>query len=197
MTDIDFEWLKLRMEEAAKIAFRELCEKHGEEQICAFALCYNYGDMKIHAATNTVRHLEETGINDAENRYRPEKWKYNKEGAGNLFRKISDVCAEYVGSLSWAGYPTERFEAEITWFWKKVFTICIEVLEKMKNEGFFRKHAGADILLVFNRDEHFVMEDVRKIVSRLNENPFRDEYLEWREKNSNEQLKNFLMRLQN
>lgn len=61
-----------------------------------------------------------------------------------------------------------------------MYTACIEVLEKLKNENFFRQITGRDIFLIFTvSDYEFEKQDLKNIIISLNDNEYKREYLEW------------------
>ena len=87
---MDFENLKLEIESAAKKAFTEMVEEHGNENIYAFALYSDDGAMTMCPATNTVEHIKNADPDDIEYyKFEPAEWKYEMKGADNEFDQIS------------------------------------------------------------------------------------------------------------
>ena len=184
---MNFAELKSKIEIAAKQAFQEMFKKHGKEGICAFALCCDEGAWVVAPATNTTKHLEKTLVADKHGdlayKYCPPEWGYECEGADELFDEICDLCRnealeicrdKYLHQLM--GQEKEDFEK----FQTQLFETCIEVLEKLKSENFFKQIVGEDILLLFDvSDYDFSKEKYSEIVTRLNDNEIRNECLDW------------------
>ncbi|REC46745.1 DUF4303 domain-containing protein [Chryseobacterium pennipullorum] len=171
---MDFENLKNQIEEAAKKAFIEMFEKHGDENIYSFALYSDEGAMTVCPASNTLTVLEDPDEDDAlYYKYEPAEWTYEMEGADDEF---NGICTQLRAELESNENSGEWFES----FRSQLYASCVEVLEKLKNENFFRNITGRDIFLLFTvSDYEFETEDLREIIIRLNDNEYRTEYLEW------------------
>ncbi|MDR6465921.1 DUF4303 domain-containing protein [Chryseobacterium sediminis] len=171
---MDFEILKQQIEDAAKKAFLEVYEKHGAEGIYSFALYSDEGAMTVCPAANTMKVLETADEEDAlYYKYEPAEWTYEMEGADEEF---NEICTQLRAEL-------DQYEDDDQWFegfQAKLYSTCIEVLEKLKNENFFTKITGKDIFLIFTvSDYEFEMEELKDLVVRLNDNEYRSEYLNW------------------
>jgi len=182
---MDFAALKRKIEAAAREAFTEMVRLHKDEGIYAFALYSDEGAMTVCPSTNTLPHLAEQdeGDGDLYFKFTPAEWKYEMQGADAAFDEISTLAREYVLSI---GEEEEGNNDEIednrefTAFQHGLYEACIEVLEKLKQEGFFRKALGQDVFLTFEVSDHDMEEDrIRKIITRLNDGRYRDEYLAW------------------
>lgn len=170
---MDFEILKQQIEAAAKKAFLEMYEKHGAEQIYSFALYSDEGAMTICPATNTLQMLDEDDEDLLYYKYEPAEWTYEMEGANDDF---NEICTRLRSELDQNSENDEWFED----FQAKLYTACIEVLEKLKNENFFRQITGRDIFLIFTvSDYEFEKQDLKNIIISLNDNEYKREYLEW------------------
>ncbi|MEJ5102196.1 DUF4303 domain-containing protein [Chryseobacterium sp. MYb328] len=173
---MDFETLKQQIEKAAKKAFLEMYEKHGAENIYSFALYSDEGAMTVCPSSNTVETLKEIDEDDAVYyKYEPAEWTYEMEGADQDF---NEICTHLRTEL-------DQHEEDDEWFQQfqaKLYTSCIEVLEKLKNENFFKNTIGKDIFLIFTvSDYEFEKQDLKDIIIRLNDNEYKSEYLEWME----------------
>jgi len=178
---VDFELLKQKIETAVKLAFTEMYEKHKDEQIYAFALYSDEGAMTVCPATNTLKYLEENEEEDDIEYYKFDsvEWKYEMQGADELFNEISKLCYKEVDENEY----DENGDADDEWFntfQTQLYDSCIEVLQKLKNEDFFKNICGEDIFLNFSVTEYeFPEEKLKSIVESLNDNKYKDEYLNW------------------
>ncbi|WP_312302478.1 DUF4303 domain-containing protein [Chryseobacterium sp.] len=171
---MDFEILKQQIEDAAKKAFLEMYEKHSREQVYSFALYSDEGAMTVCPAANTLKMLEAADEDDAlYYKYEPAEWAYEMEGADDEFNAI---CSLLRAELDQHREDDEWFED----FQARLYSVCVEVLEKLKNEDFFRQITGQDIFLIFTvSDYEFEKQDLKNIIVRLNDNEYKSEYLEW------------------
>lgn len=170
---MDFEILKQQIEAAVKKAFLEMYEKHGAEQIYSFALYSDEGAMTVCPATNTLQMLDEDDDDLLYYKYEPAEWTYEMEGANDDF---NEICTRLRSELDQNSENDEWFED----FQTRLYTACIEVLEKLKNENFFRQITGRDIFLIFTvSDYEFEKQDLKNIIISLNDNEYKREYLEW------------------
>ncbi|MBV8326246.1 DUF4303 domain-containing protein [Chryseobacterium sp.] len=172
---MNFEILKQKIETAAKKAFLDAYEKHGSEKIYSFALYSDEGAMTVCPATNTVRVLEHYAEEGdlVYYKYEPAEWAYEMEGAEKEF---DDICSELRAEL-------DKNDEDNGWFEKfqtGLYSACVEVLEKLKKENFFSQITGDEIFLIFTvSDYEFETDDLRKIITRLNDNEYKNEYLAW------------------
>ncbi|MCQ9636879.1 DUF4303 domain-containing protein [Chryseobacterium sp. WG23] len=171
---MDFEILKQQIEKATKKAFLEMYAQHGEEKIYSFALYSDEGAMTVCPATNTLAMLENADNEDAlYYKYEPAEWKYEMNGAEEEF---SDICTQLRAELDKHDEDDEWFEG----FQSKLYSSCIEVLKKLKEDNFFSQITGEDIFLIFTVSEYeFETEDLENIITGLNNNKYKDEYLAW------------------
>jgi hypothetical protein len=173
----DFEALSAKIEAAARLAFTRICEQHGTEGIYAFALYSDDGAMTVCPAANTKAHLEQADQDDLTYyKFEPAEWKYEGSGfdeADALFEEICTLVREREGEM-------EEDDAQFEAFRSRLFATCIDVLQKLTSEGFFREIAGHEVFIIFTASEYeFPKAEVRKILSSLNDNAFKDEYLAW------------------
>ncbi|MFZ4931073.1 DUF4303 domain-containing protein [Chryseobacterium sp. Mn2064] len=171
---MDFGILKQQIENAAKKAFLEMYEKHGAEKIYSFALYSDEGAMTVCPAANTLKVLETIDKEDElYYKYEPAEWTYEMEGADEEFDNICTQLREELKKYDEDDQGVEDFQA-------KLYSLCIEVLEKLKNENFFTSITGEDIFLIFTvSDYEFEIQDLKKLIVRLNDNDYQSEYLEW------------------
>jgi Domain of unknown function (DUF4303) len=171
---MNFEILKQKIEHATKQAFIEIFEKHGAEEIYAFALYSDEGAMTVCPSTNTLKHLATADQDDlAYFKFEPAEWKYEMQGADKAFNAICDELRQAV-------FENEDDEAWFKPFQKQLFDTCIDVLERLKNESFFRQVTGNDIFLTFTvSDYEFKNKEIKNIINRLNSSEYKTEYLDW------------------
>lgn len=171
---MDFEILKQQIEDAARKAFLEVYDKHGAEEIYSFALYSDEGAMTVCPAANTMKVMGNVDEDDAlYYKYEPAEWAYEMEGADEEFNKI---CTQLRTELDKHDDDDQWFEN----FQAKLYSICIEVLEKLKNENFFTKITGKGIFLIFTvSDYEFEKEELKNLITRLNTNEYKSEYLNW------------------
>lgn len=178
---MDFETLKERIEAAAKKAFLEMYEKHGAENIYSFALYSDEGAMTVCPSSNTLETLKNIDDDDAMYyKFEPAEWTYEMEGADMEF---NDICTSLRTELDRHEHRNEdEYDEWFQDFQSKLYTTCIEVLEKLKNENFFKNSIGKDIFLIFTvSDYEFEKQDLKNIIIRLNDNEYKSEYLDWME----------------
>lgn len=173
---MNFDFLKQQIETATRNAFLEMYEKHGAENIYSFALYSDEGAMTVCPSSNTEKTLQNIDQDDAVYyKYEPAEWTYEMEGADDEFNAI---CTQLREELDKNDDNDEWFNE----FQAKLYSTCIEVLEKLKNENFFKNIIGKDIFLIFTvSDYEFEKQNLKDIIIRLNDNEYKGEYLEWME----------------
>ncbi|WP_126653711.1 DUF4303 domain-containing protein [Chryseobacterium aureum] len=171
---MDFEILKQQIENAAKKAFLEVYEKHGAEEIYSFALYSDEGAMTVCPAANTMKAMENADEDDVlYYKYEPAEWTYEMEGADEDF---NEICTQLRTELYKHDDDDQWFEG----FQAKLYSTCIEVLEKLKNENFFTNITGKEIFLIFTvSDYDFETKDLQDLIIRLNDNEYKNEYMNW------------------
>jgi len=176
---MDFIELQKKIEFATKQAFLEMYEKYGKEGIYAFALYSDEGAMTVCPSTNTLDFLKTKEKDDdfVYYKFEPAEWKYEMEGADELFNEISKRCWDEVSRIE---ENDDTYDEEFEKFQKQLYETCIEVLEKLKSENFFKQVIGEDIFLLFTVSEYeFSKKEIKKIVNSLNDNKYNKEYLDW------------------
>lgn len=181
---MDITALKRKIETAAREAFTEMVRLHKDEGIYAFALYSDEGAMTVCPSTNTLRHLaaQDEGDGDLYPKFAPAKWKYEMQGADAAFNAISTLAREYVFSLDEeeSDEDGDAGNSGFAAFQQGLYEACIEVLEALKQEGFFRQALGQDVFLTFEVSDHELdPQKIREIIARLNDGQYRDEYLAW------------------
>ena len=171
---MNFTELKAKIKYATEQAFVEMYEKHKEEKIYAFALYSDEGAMTVCPSTNTLDYLE-TKKDDEDFKYykfEPAEWKYEMVGADKLFDEISKLCLDEADKLE------ENDEFDL--YRSQLYSTCIEVLEELKLANFFKQATGEDVFLIFTATEYeFSNKEIREIISKLNDNEYNKEYLDW------------------
>ncbi len=172
---MNFDMLRQKIEHATKKAFIELFENCGADEIYGFALYSDGGAMTVCPSTNTLKCLTSFDQNDDLTYYKfePAEWKYEALGADKEF---DEICYNLRNELEKYWDDDKGFEK----FRKQLFDTCIEILEKLKNENFFRQIVGKDIFLIFTvSDYEFEINELKDIIVRLNDNEYKVEYLNW------------------
>ena len=177
MNSMDFEILRQKIENATKKAFIEMFENYGVDEIYGFALYSDEGAMTVCPSTNTLKyflniHKDEDSI--AYYKFAPSEWKYEMQGANKEFKEISNQL--YNEAIK-SGDDEKIFNK----FQEQLFNVCVEVLEKLKNENFFKNIIGKDIFLIFTVSDYDFeeKEGFKEILTRSNDNEYVTEYLNW------------------
>ena len=171
---MNFDQLKIKIEHATKLAFTELYQQHGHENIYAFALYSDEGAMTICPSTNSLAALKTVDPQDFQYyQFEPAEWRYEMQGADLAFNQISDEVRST--SLQYAEDDQKFIE-----FRQKLYQSCIDVLVKLKQENFFTQITQQEIFLFFTvSDYEFEAEQVHNIVTQLNDNHYCADYLAW------------------
>ena len=181
---MDIDALHRKIEAATRAACAEMVHLHQDEGIYAFALYSDAGAMTVCPSTNTRAHLDSQDKADAYYKFTPAEWKYEMQGADAAFNAISTLAREIVFALkdraSEGGVDDEMHREAFTTFRAALFEACIAVLEKLKREGYFRQTLGEEVFLAFDISDHdWEPAQLAAIITRLNDPPYRDEYLAW------------------
>ncbi|KPH14718.1 DUF4303 domain-containing protein [Chryseobacterium sp. ERMR1:04] len=171
---MNFEILQQSIEKATKKAFLEIFNAYGSDSIYAFALYSDEGAMTVCPSTNTLKHLDSADQEDLTYyKFEPAEWKYEMQGADQEFNEIGNQLRAEL----------DKNEEDNEWFLqfqKTLYDTCINVLEKLKNENFFKQITGKEIFLTFTVSEYeFENNDIKNIINRLNDNEYNSEYLDW------------------
>jgi hypothetical protein len=183
---MDFVELKRKIEIATRQVISDMFEKHGKDEICAFALCSDGGAWTVVPSTNTKKHIDkQRAANEVDDllyyKYETAEWEYECEGesADELFDEICELCRNEVPLPPWE-LDSEIAKRDFENFQNQLFETCIEVLEKLKSENFFKQIVGKDILLLFTASDHdFSKKEYREIVTRLNDGEILNDCLDW------------------
>ena len=173
----DFDELRTKVEDATRNAFKEIVEKHKEEDIYAFALYSDEGAMTVCPSSNTQLYLNSIKYNDdlAYYKFTPFEWKYEMQGADKEFDAISKILWDFHEEED-----DDMTDEEFDDFRMRLYNICIEVLAKLKNEGFFKKVLGKDVFLTFEASEYeFESDKLKETITALNDNEYKEEYFNW------------------
>ncbi len=179
---MNFEELEQKIKNATKKAFIEIFNEHKNEEIYGFALYSDGGAMTVCPSTNTVGFLENLDEEEKEElayyKFEPAEWKYEGAGANEEF---DDICKELSIELEKNNYENE-YEDEDTFvaFRNRLFKLCINVLKKLNKEDFFKNIVGKEVFLTFTvSDFEFDNDELENTIIELNENNYKEEYLEW------------------
>jgi hypothetical protein len=171
---MNFDSLQQQIEAATKKAFTEMVEQHGTEEICAFALYSDEGAMTVCPSTNTQQHLATAEPDDLPYaQFEPAEWKYEMQGADKEFNAICDLLRHELEMV-------EDDDESFIQFRRNLYNTCIAVLEKLKQEQFFRQIVGKDIFSTFSvSDYDFETDELVAIITRLNDDEYKTAYLDW------------------
>jgi hypothetical protein len=188
--NIDFNALAIDIELATRKAFQEMVANHSSEEIYGFALYSDEGAMTVCPSTNTQVYLETKPQQDyVYYRYEPAEWNYEGDGADEDFSAICNTLYNALESDFWSEDAIEDLDdeeedeiddEEFEAFQQMLYKTCIAVLVKLKEEEFFKKLVGKDIFLMFSvTDYEYDREELKEMIITLNDNPYRQEYLDW------------------
>jgi len=180
---MNFEELEKKIETATRKAFIEMFEKHKDEEIYSFSLYSDEGAMTVCPSTNTIDFLNDLDEEEKQQlayyKFEPAEWKYEMQGADENFNEISKDLRNELEKNEYL----ENEEYNEVWFvqfQKNLYQTCINILKKLKNESFFKKITGKDIFIIFSvSDYEFKLEEIENMITELNDNEYRTEYLKW------------------
>jgi len=180
---MDFKKIEQRIEKATKKAFIEMFEKHKEEEIYSFSLYSDEGAMTVCPSTNTIDFLKNLNEKEKEElpyyKFEPAEWKYEMVGADEDFNEICKNLREELEKNEFLDND-EYNEKWFLKFQKDLYQTCINILKKLKKEDFFKKITGRDIFIIFSVSEfEFEKKKIESMITELNDNEYRIEYLEW------------------
>lgn len=175
---MNFEKLEQKIEKATKQAFIEMFEKHQVEEIYAFALYSDGGGMTVCPSTNTMDFLNQLSEEEKKEltyyKFEPAEWKYEMKGADKAF---DEICEELRTEREKNDFENESLFVN---FRNRLFQTCINALKKLKQEDFFKNIIGKDVFLLFSvSDYEFESKELENIIITLNDNGYKEEYLEW------------------
>lgn len=170
----DFQHLARQLTQATQTAFTEVLAQHGTEEVYAFALYSDEGAMTVSPSTNTLAHLLAQPPEDQlYAKFEPAEWRYEMVGAAAQF---DDICRQLGTYVLDDELADEAFES----FRQQLYATCVDVLTDLQQHGFFDQAAGREVFLLFSvSDSDTSTEELRQLVTRLNPNAYRDEYLAW------------------
>jgi hypothetical protein len=128
--------------------------------------------MTVCPSANSLKHLEKTPTNDITYyKFEPAEWKYEMQGADQEFNEISTLLRE---ELDKHGDDDDWFLD----FQDKLYETCVEVLEKLKQENFFTQITGKEVFLTFTISDYEINSKyIRNLISRLNDNSYKAEFI--------------------
>lgn len=171
---IDFQALKSQLTQAARTAFTEVLAQHRAEGIYSFALYSDEGAMTVCPATNTLAHLATQAPDDLPYaKFEPAEWRYENVGAAAQFDAIGR-------QLRAKTLDEARTEEDFEEFRQQLYSMCVAVLDELRQEDFFNQAAGREVFLLFSvSDSDTPAAELAQLAQQLNHNTYRDEYLAW------------------
>jgi Domain of unknown function (DUF4303) len=135
--------------------------------------------MTVCPSTNTLKHLTTVDQGDLTyQKFEPAEWKYEMKGADDEFDAISTQLRTEIEENEFL--DDDEYSEWFEKFQSDLYRTCIEVLEKLKNENFFKTIVGKDVFLVFTVTEfEFEKKELKSIIERLNDNEYKTQYLSW------------------
>jgi hypothetical protein len=171
---IDFQQFTQQLTQATQAAFTELLAQHPTEEFYSFALYSDEGAMTVCPAANTLGYLATQPPEDLPYaKFEPAEWQYEMVGAGAQFNELSrQLSARLTEDFA----DPDDFEQ----FRQQLYTTCVAVLDTLRQQRFFDEAAGRPVfLLVGVSDSDTSVAELAVLVSRLNDNEYREEYLAW------------------
>jgi hypothetical protein len=170
----DFQKFAQQLTQAAQAAFTELLARHPTEEFYSFALYSDEGAMTVCPAANTLGHLAAQSPDALPYaKFEPAEWKYEMVGADAQFDALSRQLRTQVDEDFAEPDGFEQFRQQL-------YATCVEVLDAMRQQRFFDEAVGRAVFLLFSvSDSDPSPEELAQVVSRLNDNAYRDEYLAW------------------
>ncbi|KAA5822416.1 DUF4303 domain-containing protein [Algibacter amylolyticus] len=171
-TNFNFEVLKSKIEFAVKTCFKENIQKYGSD-ICSFALISDDGAMTVVPFTNIKTHLKKMQAENPEQRdyyeFEPAEW-FTSNGANEAFNAICKMVSLEI----------DNEELDFEYFRNTLFASCVEVLEKLRTEGFFQKELGENLLVQFNiSDTDESKDNLIHWTKRLNDSTYAKRYQDY------------------
>ena len=154
-----------------RAAFTELLARHPTEAFYSFALYSDEGAMTGCPSTNTLGHLAAQPPDDLPcAKFELAKWQYEMVGADAQFNALSRQPS---ARLDEDFAESDGFEQ----FRQQLYATCVDALRQQR---FFDEAAGRPVFLLFSvSDSNTPADELAQLVSRLNHNAYRDEYLAW------------------
>ena len=170
----DFQQFAQELTRAARAAFTELLAQQPEEQLYSFALYSDEGAMTVCPAANTLAYLAAQPSDSLPYaKFEPAEWKYEMVGADTQFDELSRQLSARLAEDFAEPDGFERFR-------QRLFATCVDVLAELREQRFFDEAAGGPVFLLFSvSDSDMSTAELAQVVSRLNDNEYRDEYLVW------------------
>ncbi|WP_298544925.1 DUF4303 domain-containing protein [uncultured Aquimarina sp.] len=166
---MDFNTLKQQIKKVTKKAFIENVAKYGKD-ICAFALVSDDGAMTVVPYTNTKTHLQKMQKEDPVYKevyeFEPAEWD-TSDGANDEIDEICDILSQQALNEN----------IDFVTFKKQVFENCVQVLEELQKDNFFKDSLTKDILVLFSiSDTSESEENLIKWAKQVNPNENGERY---------------------
>lgn len=172
---VDFQQFAHQLTQATQAAFTELLARHPTEEFYSFALYSDEGALTVCPAANTLAHLAAQPLeNQPYAKFEPAEWHYELVGADAQFDALCRQLSAQALEDDFA--EPDGFEQ----FRQQLYATCVAVLDALRQQCFFDEAAGRPVFLLFSvSDSDTPVEELAQVVSRLNHNAYRDEYLAW------------------
>lgn len=169
----DFQKFAQQLTQATQAAFIELLVRHPAEAFYSFALYSDEGAMTVCPAANTLGHLATQLPDDLPYaKFEPAEWQY-EVGADAQFDALSRQLRAQLDQDFTEPDGFERFRQQL-------YATCVQVLDALRQQRFFDEAAGRAVFLLFSvSDSDPSPDELAQVVSRLNDNAYRAEYLVW------------------
>jgi len=171
---INLDEFKRELKEATKIAFIDCVENNS---IYAFALYSDENCETISTVANTETFLKKTREEYDDPacmvcQFSPSEWDFEITNMNKKLQKLQKKLQEE--------FLSDKSEAEFKMFRKKFYSLCIEVLAELNEEGFFIENYSKDIFLIFEASEfEFEDSDTESMIKALNSAKYTNEYINW------------------
>jgi len=172
---MNFDSLKKQIKTVTKAAFLENVSNYGKD-ICGFALVSDDGAMTVVPYTNTIAHLQKMQKDDPDYKevyeFEPAEW-YTSDGANEEINAICNILNQEVLS--------DNIDCES--FKNQLFETCVEVLEELQQDNFFKNTLQKDILVLFSISDTDEPEDnLIKWAKRINNTTYGEAYQAYQNK---------------
>lgn len=172
---MNFDSLKQQIKKATQNAFLENVTNYGKD-ICAFALVSDDGAMTVVPYTNTSAHLQKMQKEDPIYKevydFEPAEW-HTSDGAND---EVNAICKTLNKEVL-------REDIDFDAFKNQLFETCVQVLEELQQDNFFKDNLQKDILVLFSiSDTDEPEENLIKWAKRTNTETYGEAYQAYQNK---------------
>jgi len=169
---LDSQGLEEKIRRAAESAFKQVRSRHPDEEFCGYALYSDADAITVCPSVNSRAHLEQMIANDPGDaeyyRWSPAEWNHEFEGAEH-FQEISNYLRAEVKAI--------KSPEEHNGFKQQVYETCVNVLEDLKQAGFFSdlNESGVLVFAISDGDNESEVD----WISRLNAPELAEQFRNW------------------